>query len=88
MDTTINTPIDRTDIELKHLEAKITEAILEADPDSTATPVPRDSNDTSSDFRYNNPPIMTIGGSYNRKVCRYAKKHKISCKEAFKRLYK
>ena len=49
---------------------------------------PKDPNDTSCDIGNNYPPITTVGYYYNRKVSRYARKHKISCKEAFKKLYK
>lgn len=58
------------------------------DPNSTATPLPRDPNDTSCDIGNDYPPVTTAGYYYNRKVSRYAQKHKISCEEAFKRLYK
>ena len=42
-----------------------------------------DPNDTSSSNNFG--PINRL---YNRKVWRYAKAHKISAEEAFKRLYK
>lgn len=53
-------------------------------------------NDTTLNTNYVKSPtevdesdndIYAIKG-YNRKVCRYAKKHKMSDAEAFKRLYK
>ena len=56
--------------------------------EDTSIPRPRDPNDTSCDIGNNYPPITTVGYYYNRKVCRYAQKHKISCEEAFKKLYK
>lgn len=60
----------------------------------TTTPRPRDPNDTSCSIGNDlppvspAPPVITVGYYYNRKVSRYSRKHKISCKEAFKRLYK
>lgn len=51
--------------------------------ESTMTPTPRDPNDTSSSNNFG--PINRL---YNRKVWRYARAHKISAEEAFKRLYK
>ena len=53
--------------------------------DSTETPKPRDPNDTS--MSTNDFPALNFR-CYNRKVSRYAKKYKITCEEAFKRLYK
>ena len=54
------------------------------------------SNDTTLNTNYIKSPtevdaydndLYDVKG-YNRKVCRYAKKHKISGAEAFNRLYK
>lgn len=50
----------------------------------TSMPQPRDLNDTSTTNNVGEP----IKLYYNRKVCRFAKKHKLSYDEAFKRLYK
>ena len=88
MDTTINTQVDLAEIELRNIAAKITQSTLNSNPDSTATQVLKDPNDTSCDIGNNYPPITNYGSYYNRKVIRYAQKHKISCEEAFKRLYK
>ena len=50
----------------------------------TTTPSRKDPNDTSDDT--GNRYIGEL--SYNRKVCRYAKKHHITEEEAIKRLYR
>ena len=51
---------------------------------STETPRPKDPNDTSTTNNVGEP----IKLYYNRRVARFAKKHKLSYDEAFKRLYK
>lgn len=56
--------------------------------EDTSISRPKDPTDTSCDIGNNYPPITAVDYYYNRKVCRYAQKHKISCKEAFKKLYK
>lgn len=50
----------------------------------TSTPRAKGPNDTSIDGGNNFIGIL----GYNRKVCRYAKKHHITSEEAFKKLYK
>ena len=50
----------------------------------TSMPISRDSNDTSMHEGNNFIGVLR----YNRKVCRYAKKHHITEEEAFKKLYK
>lgn len=58
----------------------------------TATPVPRDPNDTSTfdifDRLLEVKPCVLPEPYFNRGCKRYAKKHKISLEEAFNRLCK
>lgn len=50
---------------------------------NTLTPVTKNPNDTSTSTNFE-PSFRP----YNRKVWRYAKKHKLTVEQAFKRLYK
>jgi len=84
-DTTIK-PVDNVEVELRGILDKINTLQLESDPNSTAVLPTSYSSETATSTSYNNPPITNLG--YNRKVCRYAKKHKITVEQAFKRLYK
>jgi len=79
-DTTVK-PINPTEIELQGILDKIN--TVETDPTDTSMPLPTSYDSTASPG--NNTPIDL---RHNRKVCRYAKKHKITAEEAFKRLYK
>ena len=85
-DTTVK-PINTTEIELRGILDKIAEAQLNDDPESTAMPNLPTEYDSTTSHHSNNPP-MAIKFGYNRKVCRYAKKHNLTEEEAFKRLYK
>ena len=87
MEDTTAKPINMTEIKLRGLLNKIAEVQLDDDPESTAmSTFLKDYDSTVSDYG-NNPPV-TVKFGYNRKVCRYAKKHNITEEEAFKRLYK
>ena len=81
MYNTSNKPINLTEIELQGILDKIN--IVETDPTDTSMPLPTSYDSTAS--HSNNIPIDL---RHNRKVCRYARKHKITTEEAFKRLYK
>jgi len=85
MEDTTARPINTTELELRGILDKIAEAQMDSDPESTAIPLPKDYDSTASDYGNNQPVAIKFG--YNRKVCRYAKKHGITEEEAFKRLY-
>lgn len=82
-------PIDITDItkiKLQDILDEIDILQLDSDPNSTVVLPTSYSSETTTSTLYNNPPVINL--SYNRKVCRYAKRHKITVEQAFKRLYK
>jgi hypothetical protein len=83
-DTTVK-PINTTEIELRGILDKIGSQ-LDSDPNSTVVLPASYSSETATSTSYNNPPVTNLG--YNRKVYRYAKKHRITTEQAFKRLYK
>lgn len=84
-DTTVK-PINMTEIELRGILDEINAIQLDSDPNSTTILPTSYSSETATSTSCNNPPVINL--SYNRKVCRYAKKHKITVEQAFKRLYK
>ena len=86
MEGTTVKPIDTVEIELRGILDKINTLQLDSDPNSTAVLPTSYSSETTTSTSYDNPPVINLG--YNRKVCRYAKKHKITVEQAFKRLYK
>ena len=77
-------PINTTEIELVGILDKVAQEKLKSNPDSTATELPTSYDNTST----TNNVGPEITNWYNRKVCRYAKKHNITEEEAFKKLYK
>ena len=81
MHDTSNKPVDPVDIKLRGILNQIDP--VEVDPTDTSVQLPTSYDSTAS--QSNNIPVDL---RHNRKVCRYAKKHKISTEEAFKRLYK
>ena len=87
MEDTTARPINSTELELKSILSEIKQKLDTSDATSTTAlenlPTEYDSTTSTS----NNQPDCFIKG-YNRKVCRYAKKHSITEEEAFKRLYK
>jgi len=76
-------PINITEIELTGILDKVAQEQLNSDPSSTMIELP-----TSYDSTASHSNNILINLRHNRKVCRYAKKHKITTEEAFKRLYK
>jgi hypothetical protein len=56
--------------------------------EDTLTPLPKDPNDTSGPDRNYQGNSCWPKVYYTRYVRRYAKKHKITVEQAFKRLYK
>lgn len=80
---TSNKPVNPIEIELQGILDRVAQEQLNSDPSSTMIKLPTSYDSTASSN--NNIPIDL---RHNRKVCRYAKKHKITCEEAFKRLYK
>ena len=81
-DTTVK-PINPIEIELQGILDRVAQEQLNSDPSSTMTELP-----TSYDSTASHSNNILIDLRHNRKVCRYAKTHKITCEEAFKRLYK
>ena len=81
-DTTVK-PINPIEIELQGILDRVAQEQLNSDLSSTMPELPTSYDSTASSS--SNTPIDL---RHNRKVCRYAKKHKITCEEAFKRLYK
>ena len=77
-------PINTTEIELVGILDKAAQEKLKSNPDSTATELPTSYDSTSTTNNVGEP----IKLYYNRKVVRFAKKHKLSYDKAFKRLYK
>ena len=77
-------PINVTEIELVGILDKVAQEKLKSNPDSTAIELPTSYDSTSTTNNIGEP----IKLYYNRKVARFAKKHKLSYDEAFKRLYK
>ena len=75
----INLTKIRTELALNEVDK------LDDDPNDTSYHRRSDPNDTST--TNNDFPALNFQ-CYNRKVCRYAKKHNITEEEAFKRLYK
>ena len=81
MHDTSNKPVDPIDIKLRGILNQIDP--IEVNPTDTSVQLPTSYDGTAS--QGNNIPVDL---RHNRKVCRYAKKHKITAEEAFKRLYK
>ena len=54
----------------------------------TFTQLPESPNDTSGPYRNYPQDNYWPKPYYNRRVIRYAKKHKITAEQAFKKLYK
>ena len=80
-------PINITEIELTGILDRVAQEQLNSDPKSTMPELPT-SYDNTATSNNNYPENINYTYYYNRKVSRYAKKHKITCEEAFKRLYK
>jgi len=80
-------PINITEIELTGILDKVVQEQHNSDPSSTAIELPT-SYDSTATSNNNYPGNINYSYYYNRKVSRYAKKHKITCEQAFKRLYK
>lgn len=75
----------KTEIELMGILKEVDPIQVEAG--DTSTPLPTSYDNTMQTPSNNGSPDI-INLSYNRKVCRYARKHRITVEEAFKRLYK
>ena len=86
MEDTTTKPINKTEIELRGILDKIAEFQMDSDPESTVIQLPKEYDSTASTYGNNSLPVGIKLG-YNRKVCRYAKKHGISEEKAFKILY-
>ena len=82
--STMTQPINLTELKLIGILDKVAQEQLNSDPDSTAMELPTSYDSTSTTNNIGEP----IKLYYNRKVARFAKKHKLSYDEAFKRLYK
>lgn len=75
----------KTEIELLGILREVDPIQTETSNTSTSLPT---SYDNTMQTPSNNGSPNIINLSYNRKVYRYAKKHRITVEEAFKRLYK